>query len=80
MADLHIRHLDDWTIDTLRRQASATGQELNVFLGDLLYKEAIRPNRKLARKLRQMQEQMRQKYGAVSDSTFLVAEDRDVRE
>ena len=79
MADLHIRQLDEWTIDSLRRQSLAKGQELEVFLADLLYKQAMRPNRKLARKLRKMQEQLRKKYDTFSDSAVFIREDRDAR-
>jgi plasmid stability protein len=79
VTDVRIRKLDEWIVDSLRRQARAHGQSLEALLRELLRQEAMRPKQALAGELHQMQEELREKYGTFSDSTALIREERDRR-
>jgi antitoxin FitA len=77
MSEIRIRKVDDWVVDALRQRARAMGESLEGSLRVLLQQEALRPKKELAAKLRQMREELRQKYGTFSDSTALIRQDRD---
>jgi plasmid stability protein len=79
MSEIRIRKVADWVVDALRQRARSKGQSLEGALRDLLQQEAMRPKQELAAKLRQMREELRQKYGTFSDSTALIRQDRDAR-
>lgn len=79
MTEVRIRNVDDWVVDELRKQARLKGQSLEGTLRELLRQEAMRPKRELANDLRQMQDELRKKYGTFSDSAALIREDRDAR-
>lgn len=79
MTEVRIRKVDDWVVEELRKQARLKGQSLEGTLRDLLRQEAMRPKQELANELRQMQEELRKKYGTFSDSAALIREDRDAR-
>jgi len=79
MTEVRIRKVDDWVVESLRQQARLKGQSLEGTLRELLRQEAMRPKRELANELRQMQEELRKKYGTFSDSAALIREDRDAR-
>jgi plasmid stability protein len=79
MTEVRIRNVDDWVVDELRKQARLKKQSLEETLRELLRQEAIRPKRELANELRQMQDELRKKYGTFSDSAALIREDRDAR-
>lgn len=79
MTEVRIRNVDDWVVDELRQQARLKGQTLEGTLRELLHQEALRPRRELAIKLREMREELRQKYGTFADSTALIREERDAR-
>jgi plasmid stability protein len=79
MTEVRIRNVDDWVVDSIRTRARAQGQSLEAALRALLQQEAMRPKLELAKELRQMREQLHKKYGAFSDSTPLIREERDPR-
>lgn len=79
MTEVRIRKVDDWVVDELRRQARLKGQSLEGTLRELLAQEASRPRRELAIKLREMREELRNKYGTFADSTAIIRDDRDAR-
>ena len=79
MTELRIRKLARRVFDFLRRFARANGQKPKADAADLLCREAMRPETELANELRQMQAELRKKYGRFKDSTALVREERDRR-
>ena len=74
-----ICNVDDWVIDSLRRQARANAQSLQDSLHELLLREALRPRRELAKRHRRMLSVLFKKYGMFSDSALIIREDRDMR-
>jgi plasmid stability protein len=79
MTEVRIRNVDEWIVESLRARARAKGNSLEGELRELLSQEAMRPKQALASELRQMREQLRNKYGTFSDSAALIREDRDKR-
>ena len=79
MTEVRIRKVDDWVVDSLRKQARMKGQSLEGTLRELLHQDALRPKQELHSKLREMREALRKKYGTFSDSAALIREDRDTR-
>lgn len=79
MTDVRIRNVDDWVVEELHKQARLKKQSLEKTLRELLAQEASRPRQELAVKLREMREELRNKYGTFSDSTALLREERDAR-
>ncbi len=79
MSDIRIRQVEDWIVDSLRRQARSHGKSLEAALRELLHQEAMRSKHQLAQELRQMQDELRQKYGTFSDSTAVIRAERDSR-
>ena len=79
MTDVRIRKVEDWVLDSLRHQAKSRGQTLEACLRELLQQEAMRRKSALVAELREMQEELRRKYGTFSDSTLLIREERDAR-
>ena len=79
MAEVRIRNVDEWIVESLRHKARSQGQALETVLRELLWEEAMRRKRVLIEELRQMQEELRQKYGTFSDSTIGIREERDAR-
>ena len=77
MKEIRVRNLDDWVVESLRLRARSKGQSLEGALRELLCQEAMRPKLELANELRQMREQVRNKYGTLSDSAALIREERD---
>ncbi len=79
MKEIRVRNLDEWVVESLGVRARARGQTLEGSLRELLHQEAMRPKLELADQLRQMREEMRNKYGTFSDSAALIREERDSR-
>jgi plasmid stability protein len=79
MADVKIRRLEDWVVDTHRALAEADGISLEEELRRVVTEAALKPQHEFARKVRALKDQLRQKYGEMPDSTPLIREDRDRR-
>jgi plasmid stability protein len=79
VAEVKIRKLDDWVIETHRAIAAADGISLEEELRRVVTEAALKPQREFARKARAIQEELRAKYGVMPDSTSLIREDRDSR-
>jgi plasmid stability protein len=79
MAEVKIRKLEDWVVDSFRARAKAAGRSLEEELRQLLTATA-RPCRKdYLDKLKAFNERIRAEYGEMPDSTPLIREDRDTR-
>ncbi len=79
MTDVRIRNVDPWVLESFRLRAREHGNSLEGELRELLRQEAMRPKRELADELHRMRGELREKYGAFSDSAALIREDRDAR-
>ena len=79
MTEVRVRNVDDWIVESIRTRARSQGRSLEAEVRDVLLKEALRPKEELAAELRRMRGELRDKYGAFSDSAALIREDRDAR-
>jgi plasmid stability protein len=79
MTDVRVRNVDDWVVESIRQQARAQGKSLEATVRELLRQEAMRPKQELAARLKKFQDEIRDKYGMLSDSTALIREARDQR-
>lgn len=79
MADVKIRNLPDWVVDTYRARAKAAGHSLEEELRSLLMETALERQRALRRKAEKFRARLRAKYGRLSDSTSGIVEDREKR-
>jgi plasmid stability protein len=77
MADVRIRHLDDWVVASFRARARQAGRTLEEELREFLTEAARERRRRFADKLEAFSEQLRAKYGEMPDSTPLIREGRD---
>jgi plasmid stability protein len=80
VTDVRIRNVEEWILEYFRSRARSKGHSLEKELRELLREEARRPRLELGNELRQMRDELRKKYGAVSDSVAIICEDRDSRE
>ena len=77
MADVKIRKLDDWVVESFRARARKAGRSLEEELRQFLTAGARERRRRFADKLEAFTEQLRSKYGEMPDSTPLIREGRD---
>jgi plasmid stability protein len=77
MADVKIRNLDDWVLNSHRARAQAAGRSVEEELRNVLTEAALAARRKAADELRTLREEMRAKYGVLPDSTPGIREERD---
>jgi hypothetical protein len=83
-----LRHFAAWMVKSLSRQGGSQCIPLDADLDDKLQQTELRREAAeraralrdaIARDLRQMQDETREKYGTFSDSALLIREDRDKR-
>lgn len=79
MTEVRVRNVDDWVVEAIRSLARSRGRSLEAEVREVLRREAMRPKEELAAELGRMRAELRDKYGAFSDSTALIREDRDAR-
>ena len=77
MADVKIRKLDEWVVESFRARAKQAGRSLEEELRQFLTEAARERRKRFADKLEAFAEQLRSKYGEMPDSTPLIREDRD---
>lgn len=77
MPDLRIRNVDEVVIQELKDQARRRGTTLGAMVRGVLANEAERPRREVIASLLKHQDEMRQKYGVLSDSTPVIREERE---
>ena len=77
MADVKIRKLDDWVVESFRARAHEAGRSLEEELRQLLTETAREPRRRLIVELEELNVDLRAKYGELPDSTPLIREERD---
>jgi plasmid stability protein len=81
MADVKIRKLDDWVVDSFRARAKRAGHSLEAELRQFLTEAARHRRQSYLEKLNAFKERLRDRYGEMPDSTPLIREirDRDLR-
>ena len=77
MADVKIRKLDDWVVESFRARARQAGRSLEEELRQLLTETARERRRRLVAELDELNAELREKYGELPDSTPLIREERD---
>ncbi len=76
---IKIRKLAPWVVDAHKAKADVAGISLEEEVRRLLTEEALRPQKEWARKAAAWQEELRGRYGKLSDSTELIRADREER-
>ncbi|MBL8672952.1 MAG: hypothetical protein JNK11_19990 [Alphaproteobacteria bacterium] len=79
MADVKIRQLEDWVLESHRTRAKTAGRSLEEELRQVLTDKALEARREFARRAREMQAELKAKYGVMSDSTPGIRADREER-
>ena len=79
MADVKIRNLPDWVVASIRARAENEGRSLEEELRVLITDDAMKRRERTVKELRAFRNKMRDKYGALSDSTPGIREDRRAR-
>lgn len=77
MADVKIRKLDDWVVESYRAQARKAGRSLEAELRHCLTEAARHRRDSYLAELKAFNEHLRAKYGEMADSTPLIREIRD---
>lgn len=76
---MKIRKLAPWVIEAHRAKAEHAGISLEEEVRRVLTEEALRPQKQLAQKAAEWQEQLRKRYGMFPDSTPGIRADREER-
>jgi plasmid stability protein len=79
MTDVRIRNVDDWIVEWHRHQAKRDGRSLESELRQVITDAALAKKHAIAQEMREGLEELRSKYGMLSDSTIGIREDRDRR-
>jgi plasmid stability protein len=79
MAEVRVRNLPEDIKLMLKDQASRQGQNLEMYLRDVLSEQALRRRREWADRLKAQRDELHAKYGLFSDSATLIRDDRDAR-
>jgi plasmid stability protein len=79
MADVKVRKVPDWVIESFRSRAIARGHSLEEELRTLLTDVARARRQEFISEAGAFQERLRTRYGQLSDSTPGIAEDREHR-
>lgn len=79
MADVKVRNLPDWIVNSFRKRAENQGRSLEEELRMLITAEATRRREETLSELKAFRDKMRKKYGVLSDSTPGIREDRQAR-
>ena len=77
MADVKIRKLDDWVVESFRGRAKEAGRSLEEELRQFLTEAARERRRRFIAELDELSASLRAKYGELPDSTPLIREERD---
>jgi plasmid stability protein len=79
MTDVRIRNVDDWIVEWHRHQAKRKGRSLENELRQVITDAALAKKHAIAQEMRAGLDELRSKYGLMSDSTVGIREDRDRR-
>jgi plasmid stability protein len=79
VAEIKVRKLPDWVMDTYRTLAEAAGRSLEAELREQLTQAALLKQHQFAAEAARFRRQLQQRYGVLSDSTPGIVEDREQR-
>jgi plasmid stability protein len=79
MAELRVRNLPEDIKLMLKEQVSRQGQNLEMYLREVLSEQALRGRREWADRLKAQRDDFHEKYGLFSDSALMIREERDSR-
>ncbi len=79
MADVKVRRVPDWVIEAFRSGATATGHSLEEELRLLLTQVGQQRRQEFLTDAEAFRQQLRTRYGRLSDSTAGIVEDREQR-
>lgn len=79
MAEIKVRQLPEWVLETYRSRADAAGRSLEEELRCVLTDTALNSQRKFAIEAQAFRDRLRAKYGNLSDSTPSIVQDREHR-
>lgn len=79
MADVKVRKVPDWVVESFRSRAVARGHSLEQELRSLLVETAHARRQEFIAATTAFQESLRSRYGKLSDSTCGISEDREHR-
>ena len=77
MADVKIRKLDDWVVESFRVRARQAGRSLEEELRRFLTEAARQRRERFVAELDELNATLREKYGELPDTTPLIREERD---
>lgn len=77
MADVKIRKLDDWVVESFRARAKQGGRSLEDELRRFLTDAARERRERFVAELDELNARLREKYGELPDTTPLIREERD---
>jgi plasmid stability protein len=77
MADVKIRKLDDWVVESFRAQARRAGRSLEAELRRTLTDVARERRAELLGEINAFRDELRARYGELPDSTPLIREIRE---
>lgn len=77
MADVKIRKLDDWVVESFRARAKEAGRSLEEELRRFLTDAARERRKRFVAELEELNARLHEKYGELPDSTPLIREERD---
>jgi plasmid stability protein len=79
MADVKVRKVPDWVIESFRSRATALGHSLEEELRSLLTEVAHARRQEFIAEASAFQKALRTRYGQLSDSILGITEDRERR-
>ncbi len=79
MADVKVRRLPEWVIETYRALAHASGRSLEAELREQLVQSALARQHAFAADAERFRKQLQKRNGILSDSTPGIVEDRQSR-
>jgi plasmid stability protein len=80
MTELRIRNVDEWIVDIHRHNAKQNGVSLESEIKRILCDAAFEKRRATAKKLKELRDEMREKYGEFPSSVGYIRDMREGRE
>lgn len=77
MAEIKVRMLPDWVVETHRARAESSSRSLEEEIRCLLTNAALESQRQFAETVDTFRKRMEERYGTLPDSTAGIVEDRE---
>jgi len=79
MANIRIRNLEDWVVETIRQIAGKNKRSMEEEMRTILREAASGPKKNLANLARNLREEIIREHGILPDSALSIREERDLR-